>query len=78
MRRPAILRRIPSAPTDENFFIRLTTDGLMGLITDLRHRVENTGTRRSVAQVLLAEAHIDEAVGLLRAIQPAPKVRKSA
>jgi hypothetical protein len=70
MRRPAIVRRVPSAPTDEDFFIRLTIDALMGLIADLRCRVEQTGTRHQVAQVLLAQAHIDEATGLLRAIQP--------
>jgi hypothetical protein len=72
MRKPVIVRRVPAPPTDEDFFIRLTTHGLMGLIADLRHRVEQSGTPRSVAQVLLAEAHIAEAVGLLRGIQPTP------
>lgn len=72
MRRPTIVRRVPPAPTDEDFFIRLTTDALIGLIADLRRRLERGGRPRSVAQVLLAEAHIDEAVGLLRTIQPAP------
>jgi hypothetical protein len=69
MRRPATRRRVPLAPTDEDFFIRLATDALTSVMTDLRCRVEHTGTLRSVAQVLLAEAHIAEAVGLLRATQ---------
>jgi hypothetical protein len=72
MPRPAIVRRVRAAPTDEDFFIRLTTHGLLELIADLRRRVERSGTPRAVAQVLLAEAHIAEAVGLLRAIQPMP------
>ncbi len=77
MRRPATMRRVPRAPTDEGFFIRLATDALMGVMTDLRRRVEHKGTRRSVAQVLLAEAHIDEAIGLLKAIQSMPRMRES-
>jgi hypothetical protein len=75
MRRAATIRRVPPAPTDEGFFIRLATDALTSVMTDLRRRVEHTGTRCSVAQVLLAEAHIAEAVGLLRAIQPMPRMR---
>lgn len=72
MRRPATVRRDVSAPPDESFFIRLAADALTSVMTDLRRRVEHTGTRRSVAQVLLAEAHVAEAVGLLRAIQHTP------
>jgi hypothetical protein len=78
MRRPATVRRDVSAPPDESFFIRLAADALTSVMTDLRRRVEHTGTRRSVAQVLLAEAHIAEAVGLLRAIQPMPSEREFA
>jgi hypothetical protein len=70
MPNPAVVRRVPTAPTDEDFFIRLATHGLTELIADLRRRVERSGTPRSIAQILLAEAHIAEAVGLLRAIQP--------
>jgi hypothetical protein len=70
MPRPAIVRRVPTAPANDDLYVRLTTHGLLGLIADLRRHVEQSGTPRSVAQVLLAEAHIAEAVGLLRAIQP--------
>jgi len=49
MRKPATTKRVPPAPADEEFFLRLTTDGLMSLMTDLRRRLERTGTRRSVA-----------------------------
>jgi hypothetical protein len=72
MRRPATRRRVPPAPTGEDFFNRLATDALTSVMTDLRRRVEHSGTERSVAQVLLAEAHVAEAVGLLRAIQHTP------
>lgn len=78
MRRPATRRRVPPAPTGEDFFNRLATDALTSVMTDLRRRVEHSGTERSVAQVLLAEAHIAEAVGLLRAIQPMPSEREFA
>jgi hypothetical protein len=77
MRKPATVRRVPPAPTDDDFFVRFTIDALIGLMTDLRDRVEQSGTRREVAQVLLAEAHVDEAVGLLRTVQPAPSLRES-
>lgn len=77
MRRPATIRRVPPAPTGEDFFIRLATDALMSVMADLGCRVEHTGTPRSVAQVLLAEAHIAEAVGLLRTIQPKVDVREA-
>jgi len=49
----------------------------MGLITDLRTRVVQTGSRRDVAQLLLAQAHSDGAAGILRTIQPAPNVREA-
>jgi hypothetical protein len=78
MRRPANMRRVPPAPIEENFFIRLAAGGLASIMADLRRRVEHTGTRRSIAQVLLAQAHIDEAVGLLSAIPPTPRVREFA
>jgi hypothetical protein len=78
MRRSATIRRDLSAPPDESFFIRLAADALTSMMTDLRCRVEHAGTRRSVAQVLLAEAHIAEAVGLLRAIQTLPSAHKFA
>jgi hypothetical protein len=78
MRRPATIRRAPPAPTDEGFLIRLATEALTSVMTDLRCRVEHTGTRRSVVQVLLAEAHIAEAVSLLRAIQPISSLREFA
>lgn len=71
MRKPATVRRVLPRPTEEDFFIRLTIEATMDLIMDLRRRVEHSGTPRAIAQVLLAEAHISEAVGLLRTIQPA-------
>jgi hypothetical protein len=73
MRRSVTKRDVPSRPPNEDFFIRLAADTLMSVISDLRCRVKHTGTRSEVAQVLLAEAHIDEAVGLLKAIQPKPR-----
>jgi hypothetical protein len=77
MRNPATARRVPPAPTEEEFFVRFTIEALLGLIADLRCRVEHTGTQREVHQLLLAEAHIAEAVGLLTLIQPTPSVRES-
>jgi len=76
MRKPATVRRVLPAPTEEDFYIRIATDALTSVITDLRCRVEHLGNPRAVAQVLLAEAHIAEAVGLLRTIQPAPGIQK--
>jgi hypothetical protein len=76
MPRPEIIKSVRPAPGDEDF-IRLTIDALVGLITDLRARVVQTGTRREVAQILLAEAHINEVAGILRTIQPAPNVREA-
>jgi hypothetical protein len=78
MQRLATIRRVPTAPTDEDCFIRRTTNAILKLIADLRRRLEHTGTRRSVAQALLAEAHIEEAVGLLKTIQARPGVREPA
>jgi hypothetical protein len=77
VRRAATTKRVLPAPTDEDFFIRTATEALMSLIADLRRRLERTGTRRSAAQALLAEAHMDEAVHLLRTIQPTPSVHES-
>jgi hypothetical protein len=72
MRKLATVRRVPLAPTDDDFLFHLAADALVSVIAELRCRVQHTSTRRQVAQVLLAGAHIDEAVGLLRAIQSAP------
>jgi hypothetical protein len=77
MRKHATIGRVPSAAIEEGFFVRFTIEALTGLITDLRCRVEQTGSQREVAQVLLAEAHIDEATDMLRTIQPTPSVRES-
>src|SRR5271156_4792000 len=74
MRRSATNRCVPTAPTDEAFFIRSATDAIASVMADLRHRIEHMGNPRSFAQVLLADAHIDEAVGLLRTIRPAPSM----
>ena len=78
MRKSATRRVKPPTPTNEDFCIRLAADALVSVITDLRNRVERSGTPRSVAQVLLVEAHIAEAVGLLRMIQPMPSLREVA
>jgi hypothetical protein len=72
MRKPANIRRAPLAPTDDNLFVHLTADALVSAIADLRCRVEHAGTPRQVAQVLLAEAHVAEAAGLIRTIRPMP------
>jgi hypothetical protein len=66
MRSPVSNRHQSPVPTNESFFIPLAADVLVSVIMDLRCRVKHTGSRREVAQVLLAGAHIDEAVGLLR------------
>ena len=71
VRKSATARRVPPAPIDESYYIGIATDALTSVITELRCRVEQMGNPRSVAQVLLAEAHIAEAVGLLRANRPA-------
>ena len=72
MRRPVIVRREPRAQIDEDLHVDVAADALLGVIADLLGRAERTGTRREVAQIVLAAAHVDEAVGLLRTIQPAP------
>jgi hypothetical protein len=64
------------APSDTNFFVHLTPDVLIREIADLRCRVEHAGSRRQIAQALLAKAHIDKAVGLLRTIEPAPSTHE--
>jgi hypothetical protein len=73
---PEIIKSVRPAPADEDF-IRLTADAIVGLITELRTRLVQTGTRREVAQILLAEAHIDEVACILRTIQPAPSLREA-
>jgi hypothetical protein len=74
MRKPATARRVLPAPAEDDFFVRPTIEAIMDLIADLRCRLEKSGTPRVFAQVLLAEAHIAEAVGLLRTIQPVRSV----
>jgi hypothetical protein len=76
MPRPETTKSVRPAPADEDF-IRLTIDALVGLMTDLRTRVVQTGTRREVAQILLAEAHMGEVAGILRSIQPARNMREA-
>jgi hypothetical protein len=73
MPRPGTIKSVRPAPADEDF-IRLTLEALMGLMTALRTRVMQTGTPREVTQILLAEAHIDEAAGILRTIPSTPNV----
>ena len=77
MRKSATVRRVAPGPIDEGFCIRLSADTLVSVMTDLRRRVEHSGAPRSVAQILLAEAHVAEAVGLLRTILPPTGVRTS-
>ncbi len=78
MRKSATTKVDAPPATGEDFFVRFTIDALLGLMTDLCCRVEEAGTRREASQVLLAKAHIDEAVGLLRTIQPVPIPREIA
>jgi hypothetical protein len=72
MRRPVIVRREPRAQIDDDLRVDVAADSLLGVVAELLGRAERTGTRREIAQVVLAAAHVDEAVGLLRTIQPAP------
>ncbi len=76
MRKSATVRFALTTSTNEEFCIRLAAGALVSVMTDLRRRLEHSGTPRSVAQVLLAEAHVAEAVGLLRTIQPMPSIRE--
>lgn len=75
MRKSVTLRSERPTPMNEGFCIRLAADALVSVMTDLRRRVEHSGTPRAIAQVLLAEAHVAEAVGLLRTILPTTGVR---
>ena len=77
MRRPVNVRREPRAQIDDDLHVAVAADALLGVIADLLARAERTGTRREVAQVVLAAAHVDEAVGLLRTIQAAPNAYQS-
>jgi hypothetical protein len=72
MRRPVIVTCEPRVQIEDDLRVDVAADALLGVIADLLGRAERTGTRREVAQVVLAAAHVDEAVGLLRTIQPAP------
>jgi hypothetical protein len=72
MRRPVIVTCEPRVQMEDDLRVDVAADALLGVIADLLGRAERTGTRREVAQVVLAAAHVDEAVGLLRTIQPAP------
>lgn len=72
MRRTTIVRHRPTVQINNDFRVDLVEDALLSAIADLRCRVERTGTRREVSQVVLAGAHIDEAVGVLRTIQAGP------
>jgi hypothetical protein len=74
VRKSAAIRLAVPTPTNEEFRIRLAGDALLSMMKDLRNRADDSGTPHSVAQVLLAEAHIAEAVGLLRAIYPIPSL----
>jgi hypothetical protein len=60
-------------PSDEDRFICIAADDLLAAMTELHSRLIHTGTPRMVAQVLLAEAHVSEAIGLLRSILPKPR-----
>ncbi len=70
---PAPNRRDPLQPSDEDRFICIAADDLLAAMTELHSRLIHTGTPRMVAQVLLAEAHVSEAIGLLRSILPKPR-----
>lgn len=64
--------RTPPKPVDEARLILLTADALVRIMEELRRRLVHVGTPLAPARVLLAEAHILEAVTILRSIPPKP------
>lgn len=65
--------RTPPKPIDEARLVFLTADALVRIMEKLRRRLVHVGTPLAPARVLLAEAHILEAVAILRAIPSKPR-----
>jgi hypothetical protein len=62
----------PSKPVDEARLILRAADALVKITAELRTRLLSLQTSRTGASVLLAEAHISEAVGILRSAVSKP------
>jgi hypothetical protein len=67
----------PSKPVDEARLILLAADALVKITAELRTRLLPSQTFRTGASVLLAEAHISEAVGILRSAGSKPPAESS-
>jgi hypothetical protein len=78
MQKPVPCRRDTAMSSDESRALLLAAGGLRTVMTKLHRRVALVGARRVMAQVLLVEAHIDEAIGLLRTSAPKAKVQTHA
>jgi hypothetical protein len=62
----------PSKPVDEARLILLAADALITIMAELRLRIVHTRNPLASARVLLAEAHVLEAVSILRSIPSEP------
>lgn len=65
-------RRGAADPLDEVRHVLLAADTLLRVMEGLRHRVARSGVLPTCAPVLLAEAHIFEAVDILRSVASQP------
>lgn len=72
---PWCTRLGPSEPEDA--LILVAADALIRTIAELRSQVAHDGTHRAVVQVLLVEAHVFEAVRILRAIPSQPRLEST-
>jgi hypothetical protein len=60
-------------PLDEVRLVLLAAGGLLEIMGELHDRLVRMGTQVVPAPVLLAEAHIFEAVDILRSVTPKPR-----
>lgn len=64
--------RTPPKPVDEARLILLAADALVNIAAELHRELLPSQTSRTAAAVLLAEAHVSEAVGILRSAVSKP------
>ncbi|MGA7854449.1 MAG: hypothetical protein WCA15_14075 [Candidatus Acidiferrales bacterium] len=71
---PVRNKRGQPEPLDDVELVLFAADTLIRVMTELHRRVVHTGAGCADNPVLLAEAHILEAVGILRSISTKPRV----
>ncbi|MGA7915029.1 MAG: hypothetical protein WCA00_07325 [Candidatus Acidiferrales bacterium] len=66
-------RRGHPEPLDDVGLVLFAADALVRMMSELRRSVVHTGAGGTATPVLLAEAHLLEAVGILRTISAKPR-----